>query len=98
MRLAIMLSSGPFAADLRTVRQLALAARRQGHEATVFLNAEGVLCAPALLDLPPLGVDVAACTASARQLGAARPEQVRWGSQLDWAEAVQAADRVIALG
>ena len=92
MRLAVLLASPPGGEDARTARQLAAAARRQGHEVYVFFNADGVLNAAALADLRALGVRLGACALSARQRGIPMAEGIHWGSQMDW------ADRVIVLG
>ncbi len=92
-----MLAAPPAAADVHTARQLAAAARRQGHEVDLFLNADGVTSAAALADLAPQGVRLCACALSARQRGVSPVDGVVWGSQLDWAEAVREADRVMVL-
>jgi sulfur relay (sulfurtransferase) complex TusBCD TusD component (DsrE family) len=91
------LATPPGAEDVRTARLLAGAALRQGHAVSIFLNADGVLSATALSDLAAQGASLAACSLSARQRSVAPVEGVKWGSQLDWAEAVLDADRVIAL-
>jgi len=93
-----MLSAAPGAEDIRTVHQLALAAVRQGHEVHVFLNADGVLSGAALADLAEEGAYVAGCKVALRARGASGAAGVKWGSQLDWAQAVREADRVIAFG
>ncbi|MHB1413714.1 MAG: DsrE family protein [Chloroflexota bacterium] len=98
MRLAVLLTAVPASEDVRTVRQLALAALRLGHQVTVFLNADGVSSATALVDLGEQGASLAACTLSARQRNVALIPGIHWGSQLDWADAVHDADRVVAFG
>jgi sulfur relay (sulfurtransferase) complex TusBCD TusD component (DsrE family) len=98
MKLAILLASPPGGEDARTARRLAAAARRQGHEAYVFFNADGVLSAAALADLGELGVQLGACALSARQRGIPLAAGIHWGSQMDWAEAVRSSDRVVVFG
>ncbi len=92
-----MLAASPDTADAHTARELALAARRQGHEVDLFLNADGVASAAALADLARQGVRLSACSLSARQRGVPPVEGIVWGSQLEWAEAVREADRVLVL-
>ncbi|MHB1131930.1 MAG: DsrE family protein [Chloroflexota bacterium] len=96
MRFAILLAGKPDTANARTARALAAAAARAGHEVSLFFNHDGVYSAAALVELREAGVQLAACAHSARQRGVPSVQGVRWGGQLDWAEAVSRADRVLA--
>ncbi|MCL4466241.1 MAG: DsrE family protein [Chloroflexi bacterium] len=97
MRLAILLASGPESDNARTAKGLAAAAAGRGHDVFLFFNADGVTAAASLSSLQQVGVRMAACAHSARQRGVTPVAGVRWGGQLDWAEAVHDANRVIAL-
>lgn len=97
MRLAILLGSGPSSANARTARALATAALQRGHDVFLFFNDEGVHAAAQMAELGSLGARLAACAHSARRLGVPAVAGVRWGGQLDWAEAVRDADQVLAL-
>jgi sulfur relay (sulfurtransferase) complex TusBCD TusD component (DsrE family) len=96
LRFAILLGGRPDSANARTARSLATAAVRAGHEVTLFFNHDGVYSAQPLSDLRESGVRLAACAYSARQRSVTAVPGVRWGGQLDWAEAVSRADRVLA--
>jgi hypothetical protein len=97
LRLAIMLAV-PGAAEVRTVLGLAAAARRQGHTVYVFLSGQGTSSAGALASLAGQGVELGGCAHSLRVLGLPAVEGIAWGNQMDWAETVRDADRVITLG
>ena len=97
MRLAIMLASGPETDNARTASLLARAALERGHDVALFFDDQGVRASAQLAELGPLGVRLAACAYSARNLGVPPVPGVRWGGQLDWAEAVRDADRALIL-
>lgn len=84
-------------ADAETVAGLTAAARRLGHEVSLFLTGEGVRLAARFVKLQAPGTSLVGCAYSTRALGLPRAEGVTWGSQLDWAMAANAADRVVVL-
>lgn len=98
MKLAIQLTSRFGAEDVRTARQLAEAALRQGHRVTFFLMEDGALSLPFLKDLPQRGVEIALCAHNAHQRGVFDGPSVLFGGQRDWAEIVHEADRVVSFG
>jgi hypothetical protein len=88
----------PGESEVRTVLGLATAARQQGHFVYLFLTGEGTRSAGALRSLADHGVELGGCAHSVRTLGLPAVAGVSWGNQMDWAEAVRDADRVIAFG
>jgi hypothetical protein len=86
-------------ADLATARDLALAARRAGHDVAMFAMDAG--CA-ALAEAPDVATalldadcEISACANSSVGLG--MPPGIVVGSQDDHAKIVATADRVVAL-
>ena len=98
MKLGIEITSGVGSEDLRTLRKLVEAARRQGHEVRVFAMDHAVFELAQLRGLPEAGVPVAVCASNAYSWGVPKVEGLLWGGQNDWAEAVYWADRVVVLG
>lgn len=84
--------------DVRSVRRIAEAALRQGHQVSLFLMDDGVYHMQALRDLAEQGVQIAVCAHNAYQRGLGKVEGVLFGGQNDWAEIVHDADRVIVFG
>ena len=85
-------------ADLGTVRAIALAARRAGHEVALFVMDAGCR---ALVDDPAVArqlldddVEITACSNSA--VGVALVDGIVRGSQDDHAAIVAVSDRVVA--
>lgn len=95
MKIAFLLALPPTAEDVQTTKALAEAALRQGHSVFLFLNADGVLSAGEVAYLANRGAEIAGCSLSLRQRDATAVPGIRWGSQLDWAEATRNADRVL---
>lgn len=84
--------------NLHTASKLAEAALAEGHEVSLFLMDGGVYVQERLLSLTERGAHLVICGHNAQERGLPRVENVLFGSQYDWAEIVQNADRVIALG
>jgi sulfur relay (sulfurtransferase) complex TusBCD TusD component (DsrE family) len=97
VKLAIMLGAAPETEGASIAANLAAAALAEGHDVTLFLNADGVGNATVVAPLAAQGAHLIACGLSARQRRALEVDGVRLGSQLDWAEAVRYADRVVSV-
>ncbi len=98
MKLAIELTSGTEAEDARTVRCIAEAALRQGHQVAIFLMDDGVYNVQQLRGLVAEGARVAVCAHNCLERGIAKVEGILWGGQNDWGDMVHDADRVMAFG
>jgi len=98
MKLAILLTTGLESQDRHTVKRLAGAARRLGHEVSLFLMDDGVYCVGELRDLLEVGVEMAVCAHNCLQRGVGKVEGVLFGGQNDWADMVNKADRVVVFG
>ena len=98
MKLAIQLLSGFGSQDLRTATRLAEAALAQGHLVDIFFMDDGVYQLPGFEDLLGKGMKGTVCAHNAYQRGLGKREGFLFGGQNDWAEVVNAADRVVAFG
>ncbi len=98
MKLGIEITSGAGSEDVRTLRKLVEAARRQGHEVRIFAMDHAVFQLAQLKDLSTPDRPVAICAYNAHSWGVPRTEGILFGGQNDWAETVYWADRVIVLG
>lgn len=98
MKLGILLTSGLESEDAYTVRQLALAALRQGHQVAIFLMDDGVYNTSRLRELTGQGASIAVCTHNAHQRQVEKVEGLLFGGLNDWAEIVKNADRVVVFG
>ncbi len=98
MKLGILLTSGLESEDAHTVRQLAQAALRQGHQVAIFLMEDGVYNAGRLRELTGQGANIAVCTQNAHQRHVEKVEGILFGGLNDWAEIVKTADRVVVFG
>lgn len=100
MRLGILLTAGPEDAGVHTVQQLVQAALARGWEVALFLMADGVRAAASFSQLarehPNLSLTW--CAYNADQLGVAAVAAVKPGSQADWAQIVDWAERVLTFG
>lgn len=79
MRLAILLTTGLESQDRHTVKRLVQAARRMGHEVSLFLMDDGVYCLNELKDLLDLGAEIAVCTHNCLQRGVGKVEGILFG-------------------
>jgi sulfur relay (sulfurtransferase) complex TusBCD TusD component (DsrE family) len=98
MKMTFTLHEGRGSAHVRTVVELVRAARRRGHEVTLFLMAEGVTCLAdeRLVALADIGVTLSVCEYNRKQYAA--PEgvaRVGYDSQYEFAGFVADADRVV---
>jgi len=98
MKLAIILTAGFGSQNLHTACRLVEAALEEGHQVALFLMGDGVYQLRGFGDLQEKGLDLSLCAHNAFQRGLEKVEGVLFGSQYDWAQAVNEADRVISLG
>ncbi len=98
MKLAIQLTSGVESEDAHTVKKLAEAALRQGHEVNIFVMDDGVHNLHALKILIDRGAHIAVCAHNAHERSIVQVEGILFGGQPDWAEIVNQADRVVCFG
>ena len=107
MTFAFLLTSGPDRQDRHTLAHLVEAALAQGHNARIFLMGDGVVHKDWLVQQfsetlvnteGSEGLQLAICAHNAEQCGLERSEGIVWGSQADWAQFVNQADRVITIG
>ncbi len=98
MKLGIILTTGFGSQNLHTACRLVEAALEEGHQVSLFLMDDGVYQVRGFEDLQEKGLEVALCAHNAYQRGLEKTEGVLFGSQYDWAQAVNEADRVISLG
>ncbi|MDP2935783.1 MAG: DsrE family protein [Dehalococcoidia bacterium] len=98
MKLAIILTAGFGSQNVHTARRLAEAALEEGHQVALFLMNDGVYQLSSFGDLQEKGLDLSLCAHNAYQRGLEKVDGVLFGSQYDWAQAVNEADRVVALG
>lgn len=93
-----MLTSGVESEDVRTVRKLAEAALAQGHRVLLFLMDDGIFNLKSLCRLAECGVEITLCNHNAMQRSMPQLDGVTYGSQYDWAQIVNRADRVVVFG
>lgn len=98
MKLGIILTSGFGSQNLQTACRLTEAALEEGHQVALFLMDDGVYQLRSFGDLQEKGLEVSLCAHNAYQRGLEKVEGVLFGSQYDWAQTVNEADRVISLG
>ncbi len=98
MKLAIMLTTGTESENTFTVANLAEAAVSEGHEVGIFLMDDGVYSLRPLMSLLDKGMSITLCAHNALERGVGKVEGVLFGSQYDWSQMVDEADRVLAFG
>jgi len=99
--LGVLLTTSPEHADLHTVVHLTRAALSQGRRVRLFLMCDGVygLLGSELRELAGEGAQIVLCgqNAAERHVDPIEDiENVRWGSQYDFAQIAAECDRVIA--
>lgn len=106
MTFAFLLTSGPERQDRLTLAQLAEAALRQGHKVRIFVMGDGVVHRDWLnerfrpaIEQGDGACEIAICAHNATECGLQEAEGgIIWGSQAEWAQYVNQADRVITFG
>jgi sulfur relay (sulfurtransferase) complex TusBCD TusD component (DsrE family) len=98
MKLGIILTSGFGSQNAHTARRLIEAALRQGHQVSLFLMDDGVYLLRSFDDLVQKGLELVLCAHNAYQRNLEKVDGVLFGSQNDWAQIVNQADRVVSLG
>ena len=93
-----MLTTGTESENTFTVKSLAGAALSQGHEVSLFLMDDGVYNLRSFDDLIARGLKVAVCAHNCLQRAVDKVDGVLYGSQYDWSQMVNEADRVLAFG
>lgn len=97
MRLLVLLYSGPRTEGAHTARELVAAARRNGHDASVFLAGDGTFHVDSFASLRAAGARVAFCSADAAVRGWDRPGTPGRGSFVDLGDLAADADHVVTL-
>jgi len=100
MKLGILLTTSPENENTNTVIFMSLAARKLGHEVSIFLMYDGVynINKKEFLELADKGVNIAVCALNVEQRKIGRAEGVLFGSQYDHACIANDVDRFISFG
>ncbi len=100
MKLGILLTTSPENENTQTVIAISLAARRQGHDVSIFLMYDGVynIHKKEFAELIDNGVNIAVCALNVEQRGVSRVDGILFGSQYDHACIASDVDRFISFG
>jgi predicted peroxiredoxin len=100
MKLGILLTTSPENENTHTVIAVSAAARRAGHDVSIFLMYDGVynIHKKEFAELVNKGVSIAVCAFNAEQRKVARIEGMLFGSQYDHACIAGDVDRFISFG
>ncbi len=100
MKLGILLTTNPENENTNTVIEISRAARRFGHEVSIFLMYDGVynVHKKEFTDLSGIGVNIAVCALNAEQRNVGKVEGILFGSQYDHACIAASVDRFIYFG
>ncbi len=98
MKLGILLTTSPENENTHTVIALSKAARKQGHDVSIFLMHEGVynINNDEFSQLVQIGVSIVVCTLNVEQRKLSRLEGIIFGSQYDNACMVNESDRFLS--
>lgn len=100
MKLGILLTTTPENENTNTVISICRAARKQGHEVSVFLMYDGVynINKKEFAGLTDIGVNIAVCALNAEQRKVAKVDGILFGSQYDNACMAKDVDRFLSFG
>jgi len=100
MKLGILLTSSPENENTNTVIEISRAARKQGHEVSIFLMYDGVynVHKKEFEELADKGVRIAVCALNAEQRSVQKVDRILFGSQYDHACIASDVDRFISFG
>ncbi len=100
MKLGILLTTSPESENTNTVIAMSRAARRQGHQVSIFLMYDGVynVHKKEFAELSDIGVNLTVCALNAEQRSVGKVEGILFGSQYDHACIAADADRFISFG
>lgn len=98
MKLGILLTTSPENENTHTVIALSKAARKQGHEVSIFLMYDGVynIHKEGFAQLMHMGVDITVCALNVEQRKVRRLKGIIFGSQYDHACIVNESDRFLS--
>lgn len=98
LSIVILLATGPDSPDMSTVKGIAIAAVRAGHEVSIFLLGDGAGLAdhPSIADLAGLGVRTTVCSINVMQREVEEAVNVTLGSLYDLAVMVRECDRFLS--
>ncbi len=100
MKLGILLTTSPENENTNTVIEICNAARKEGHEVSIFLMYDGVynVNKKEFAALTENGVSIAVCALNVEQRNISRVEGILFGSQYDHACIASDVDRFISFG
>jgi sulfur relay (sulfurtransferase) complex TusBCD TusD component (DsrE family) len=100
MKLGILLTTTPENENTNTVIAISRAARKQGHEVSIFLMYDGVynVHKKEFSELVNDGVSIAVCALNVEQRKVNRIDGILFGSQYDHACIASEVDRFISFG
>ncbi len=100
MKLGILLTTSPENENTNTVIAISTAARKAGHEVSIFLMYDGVynVNKKAFAELVDKGINIAVCALNVEQRHVSRVEGILFGSQYDHACIAADVDRFISFG
>lgn len=100
MKLGILLTTTPENENTNTVISISRAARKLGHEVSIFLMYDGVynVNKKEFAGLIDIGVNIAVCALNAEQRKVAKVDGILFGSQYDHACITSDVDRFLSFG
>jgi predicted peroxiredoxin len=100
MKLGILLTTSPENENTITVIALSRAARKEGHDVSIFLMYDGVynVNKKEFTELIEKGVNIAVCALNVEQRKVNRVDGILFGSQYDHACIASDVDRFISFG
>lgn len=100
MKLGILLTTTPENENTNTVISISTAARRQGHDVSIFLMYDGIynVNRKEFAGLTEIGVNIAVCALNAEQRHVAKVEGILFGSQYDHACIARDVDKFLSFG
>ncbi|NJD76997.1 MAG: DsrE family protein [Candidatus Methanoperedens sp.] len=100
MKLGILLTTSPENENTNTVIAISTAARKAGHDVSIFLMYDGVynVNKKEFAELVDKGVNIAVCALNVEQRKVNRVEGILFGSQYDHACIASDVDRFISFG
>ncbi|MCE8422454.1 MAG: DsrE family protein [Candidatus Methanoperedens sp.] len=100
MKLGILLSTTPENENTNTVISISRAARKHGHDVSIFLMYDGVynINKKEFAGLIEIGVNITVCALNAEQRKVSKAEGILFGSQYDHACIAEDVDRFLSFG
>ncbi len=100
MKLGILLTTSPENENTHTVISISTAARKAGHDVSIFLMYDGVynVNKKEFVELVEKGVNIAVCALNVEQRKVGRVDGILFGSQYDHACIASEVDRFISFG